>query len=161
MTTPAAPTREIIVRSFQPGCMRAAAYKGPHAGRTEHAGFLHFGDTAVAPNEVIGKSDPMNQVWPGITVEEGSLCFHIANLQKVLGNGKNGTCYIATASGRGYCFVAPILRSEQRSRESTSKIASTMPSALSPLSGPEASDNAGGRNRAPADGRNSFVHSLM
>jgi len=80
MTTPVAPNREIIVRSFQPGCMRAAAYKGPHAGRTEHAGFLHFGDTAVAPNEVIGKSDPMNQVWPGITVEERSLRFHIANL---------------------------------------------------------------------------------
>ena len=57
------------------------------------------------PNEVIGKSDLMNQVWQGITVEEGSRCFHIANLQKVLGNGKNGTCYIATASGRAYCSV--------------------------------------------------------
>ena len=108
MTTPAAPTREIIVRSFQPGCTRAAAHKGGHADRTKHAGFLHFGGTAVAPNEVIGKSDPMNQVWPGITVEERSLRFHIANLRKVLGDGKNGTRHITTASGRGYCFVAPI-----------------------------------------------------
>src|SRR6516164_2720429 len=63
MTTPVAPNREIIVRSFQPGCMRAA-HKGWHAGRTEHAG---FGDAAVAPNEVIGKSEPINQVWPGIS----------------------------------------------------------------------------------------------
>ena len=62
MTTPAAPNREIIVRSFQPGCTRAAAHKGGHADRTKHAGFLHFGGTAVAPNEVIGKSDLMSQV---------------------------------------------------------------------------------------------------
>ena len=68
------------------------------------------------PNEVIGKSDLMNLVSQGITVEEGSLYFHIANLRKMLGDGKNGTRYITTASGRGYCFVAPILRSEQRSR---------------------------------------------
>ena len=68
------------------------------------------------PNEVIGKSDLMNQVWQGITVEEGSRCFHIANLQKVLGDGKNGARYITTASGRGYCFLAPISRGEQRSR---------------------------------------------
>ena len=69
MTTPAAPNREIIVRSFQPGCTRAAAHKGGHADRTKHAGFLHFGGTAVAPNEIIGKSDLMNQVSQGITVE--------------------------------------------------------------------------------------------
>ena len=106
MTTPAAPNREIIVRSFQPGCTRAAAHKGGHADRTKHAGFLHFGGTAVAPNEVFGKSDLMNQVSQGITVEEGSLYFHIANLRKMLGDGKNGTRYITTASGRGYCFVA-------------------------------------------------------
>ena len=107
MTTPAAPTREIIVRSFEPGCVRAAAHKGRYAGRTEHAG---LGDTAVAPNEIIGKSDLMNQVSQGIT----SLRFQIANLRKVLGDGKNGVRYIATTSGRGYCFVASILRGEQR-----------------------------------------------
>ena len=62
--------------------MRAAAHKGRYAGRTEHAG---LGDTAVAPKEIIGKSDLMNQVSQGITVEEGSLYFHIANLRKMLG----------------------------------------------------------------------------
>jgi hypothetical protein len=52
-----------------------------------------------------------------ITVEEGSLCFHIANPRKVVGDGKNGTRYTTTASGRGYCLVAPIFRCEQRSRK--------------------------------------------
>ena len=116
MTTPAAPTREIIVRSFQPGCMQVAAHKGRHAGRTEHVVFCILVTLLSRPNEVVGKSDLMNLVSQGITVEEGSLYFHIANLRKMLGDGKNGTRYITTASGRGYCFVAPILRSEQRSR---------------------------------------------
>jgi hypothetical protein len=75
MTTPA-PARDIIVPSFQPGCMRAAPHKGRHAGRTEHAVFFIFVTLLSRPNEVIGKSGLMNQVWQG--VEEGSLCFHIA-----------------------------------------------------------------------------------
>ena len=61
MTTPATPTREVI--SFGPFSL------GRMPGRTKHAGFLHFGGTAVAPNEIIGKSDLMNQVSQGITVE--------------------------------------------------------------------------------------------
>src|SRR5690242_9088441 len=59
------------------------------------------------PNQVISKSDLMAQVWSNISVEEGSLRFHIANLRKALGDGKDGARYITTESGRGYCFVAP------------------------------------------------------
>jgi DNA-binding winged helix-turn-helix (wHTH) protein len=63
------------------------------------------------PNEVISKNDLIAQVWPGITVEEGSLRFHVAGLRKALGDGKDGARYISTATGRGYCFVAPVSRS--------------------------------------------------
>ncbi len=62
------------------------------------------------PNEVVGKKDLLAQVWPDVTVEEVSLRFHIANLRKALGDGKDGARYIATVAGRGYCFVAPISR---------------------------------------------------
>ncbi|PDT92319.1 transcriptional regulator [Bradyrhizobium sp. Y36] len=69
-------------------------------------------DTLMAlmsrPNEVVSKWDLMALVWPGLTVEEASLRFHVAALRKALGDGKNGTRYITTLSGRGYCFVAPI-----------------------------------------------------
>nr|WP_245973706.1 winged helix-turn-helix domain-containing protein [Bosea caraganae] len=69
-------------------------------------------DTLIAlvsrPNEVIGKRDLMARVWPDVTVEEGSLRFHIAGLRKALGDGKDGARYIATLPGRGYCFVAPL-----------------------------------------------------
>ena len=63
------------------------------------------------PNEVVSKNDVLSQVWPDVTVEEGSLRFHMANLRKVLDAGQDGPRYIATVPGRRYCFVAPISRS--------------------------------------------------
>jgi predicted ATPase/DNA-binding winged helix-turn-helix (wHTH) protein len=69
------------------------------------------------PNEVISKNDLLALVWPDVTVEEGSLRFHIAGLRKALGDGKDGARYITTASGRGYCFVAPLSRSSTAASE--------------------------------------------
>ncbi|MDD1529328.1 transcriptional regulator [Bradyrhizobium sp. WBOS7] len=71
-------------------------------------------DTLMAlmsrPNQVVSKWDLMTLVWPGLTVEEANLRFHVAALRKALGDGKDGARYITTLSGRGYCFVAPISR---------------------------------------------------
>jgi predicted ATPase/DNA-binding winged helix-turn-helix (wHTH) protein len=63
--------------------------------------------SASAP---LSKRELMAQAWPDVTVGEASLRFHIANLRKALGDGQNGARYIATVSGRGYCFVAPVSR---------------------------------------------------
>ena len=60
------------------------------------------------PNEVVSKKDLMSRVWPDVTVEEGSLRFHMTSLRKALGDGKDGARYITTLAGRGYCFVAPV-----------------------------------------------------
>lgn len=68
---------------------------------------------ASHPNEIISKKDLMAQVWPDVTVEEGSLRFQIAGLRKALGDGRGGARYIATLNGRGYCFVAPVSRPEE------------------------------------------------
>jgi predicted ATPase/DNA-binding winged helix-turn-helix (wHTH) protein len=68
------------------------------------------------PNEVVSKNDLLSRVWPDVTVEEGSLRFHIANLRKALGDGQDGARYITTIPGRGYCFVAPISRSSDQER---------------------------------------------
>jgi predicted ATPase/DNA-binding winged helix-turn-helix (wHTH) protein len=74
-------------------------------------------DTLIAlvslPNEVVSKRDLMARVWPDVTVEEGSLRFHVAELRKALGDGKGGARYITTLAGRGYCFIAPISRLTQ------------------------------------------------
>src|SRR5579859_5945754 len=45
---------------------------------------------ASRPNEVVSKWDLLAQVWPGVTVEEGSLRFHVNALRNALGDGKNG-----------------------------------------------------------------------
>src|SRR4051812_44464194 len=62
------------------------------------------------PNEVVSKKDLLSRVWPDVTVDEGSLRFHMAGLRKALGDGKDGARYITTLAGRGYCFVAPVSR---------------------------------------------------
>jgi predicted ATPase/DNA-binding winged helix-turn-helix (wHTH) protein len=71
-------------------------------------------DTLIAlmsrPNEVVSKWELISSVWPGMTVEEANLRFHVAALRKALSDGKDGARYITTLSGRGYCFVAPISR---------------------------------------------------
>ena len=54
-----------------------------------------------APNEVVTKKDLMSRVWPDVTVEEGSLRFHMAGLRKALGDGQDGARYITTLAGRG------------------------------------------------------------
>jgi predicted ATPase/DNA-binding winged helix-turn-helix (wHTH) protein len=69
--------------------------------------------------KVVSKSDLMGQVWPGLAVEEGTLRFHIANLRKALGDGRNGARYITTVSGRGYCFVALVSMSGEKDRSPT------------------------------------------
>lgn len=69
------------------------------------------------PNMVIGKNDLLAMIWPDVTVEEGSLRFHVANLRKALGDGKGGARYIETLRGRGYCFVEPVSRALNRHGE--------------------------------------------
>ncbi|MEA1648882.1 winged helix-turn-helix domain-containing protein [Nitrospirillum sp. BR 11164] len=71
----------------------------------------------ATPNEVINKRNLMSLVWPDVIVEEASLRFHIANLRKALGDGVDGARYITTIPGRGYCFVAPITRTNSPRKE--------------------------------------------
>ncbi len=60
------------------------------------------------PNQMIDKRELLAQVWPDVTVGEGSLRFHMAHLRKILGDGKDGARYISTLAGRGYSFVGEI-----------------------------------------------------
>ncbi|WP_207485806.1 ATP-binding protein [Arenibaculum pallidiluteum] len=60
--------------------------------------------------EVVPRRDLIDRVWPDLVVEEGNLRVHIANLRRVLGDGRDGARYVANIPGRGYCFVAPVGR---------------------------------------------------
>jgi DNA-binding winged helix-turn-helix (wHTH) protein len=62
--------------------------------------------------EVVAKQELMDRVWSDVTVEEGSLRVHVAAIRKALGDGQFGNRYIANIKGRGYSFVAPVVRLE-------------------------------------------------
>ena len=64
------------------------------------------------PGEIVGKNALIARVWPDVTVEEGSLRVHLSALRKALGDGRFGSKYIANVQGRGYSFVAPVVRQE-------------------------------------------------
>jgi predicted ATPase/DNA-binding winged helix-turn-helix (wHTH) protein len=65
--------------------------------------------------EVVPKNEILGYAWSGLAVEEISLRVHVAELRKVLGEGKDGARYITNVPSRGYCFVAPVERGERRS----------------------------------------------
>jgi predicted ATPase/DNA-binding winged helix-turn-helix (wHTH) protein len=60
------------------------------------------------PGELVSKDELTARVWPHTVVEESSLKVHVAALRRVLGEGRRGRRFIATVSGRGYRFVAPV-----------------------------------------------------
>jgi predicted ATPase/DNA-binding winged helix-turn-helix (wHTH) protein len=80
---------------------------------------LHVGTRALdiliilveQASKVVSKSELLDRVWPNVAVDEGALRVHVAALRKLLGDGESGARYVATLSGRGYCFVAPVSRS--------------------------------------------------
>lgn len=63
--------------------------------------------------EVLSKTALMAAVWPNVVVEENNLNQAISSLRKALGDTKNESRFILTVPGRGYSFVAPLLRLPQ------------------------------------------------
>jgi predicted ATPase/DNA-binding winged helix-turn-helix (wHTH) protein len=112
VVSPGAPSKDVI--SFGPFTLSASERILTKEGTPVELGARAL-DTLVVllsrPNEVVSKRDLLAQVWPDVIVDEGSLRFHIASLRKALGDGEEGSRYIATVAGRGYCFVAPTSRS--------------------------------------------------
>jgi predicted ATPase/DNA-binding winged helix-turn-helix (wHTH) protein len=101
------------VFSFGPFCV------WPHARRLERDGTrAQLGGRAFdilcilisRQGEVVSKAELMEKAWSGLTVEDSSLRFHIAQLRRVLGDGEGGESYVSNVAGRGYCFVAPVNR---------------------------------------------------
>jgi predicted ATPase/DNA-binding winged helix-turn-helix (wHTH) protein len=120
MTTSAFPMRDVI--SFGPFSLISSERLLTKDGAPVELGARTL-DILLAllsrPNEVLSKEELLAVVWPDVTVDEGSVRFHIATLRKALGDGKDGARYITTLPGRGYWFVAPISRSSDQGRVQT------------------------------------------
>jgi predicted ATPase/class 3 adenylate cyclase len=54
-------------------------------------------------DRVVTKEELLQQVWPGVVVEEGNLTVHVSALRKLL-----GAQAIVTIPGRGYRFAMPV-----------------------------------------------------
>ena len=101
MMGPAAQARDVI--SFGPFSLIASERLLTKDGAPVELGARAL-DILIAlasrPNEAVSKRDLLARVWPDVTVEEGSLRFHIVSLRKALGDGKDGARYITTLAGR-------------------------------------------------------------
>ena len=60
---------------------------------------------------VVSKADLMATIWAETAVVEGVVRTHVYHLRRALGGGEAGARYVACVSGRGYSFVAPVVRS--------------------------------------------------
>jgi predicted ATPase/DNA-binding winged helix-turn-helix (wHTH) protein len=83
--------------------------------------------------EVVSKNELMTRVWPGISVDDVSLRVHIAALRKALAEGEPDARYVTTLSGRGYCFVAPVVRSNEAESAVSARLGRESSSALPAL----------------------------
>jgi DNA-binding winged helix-turn-helix (wHTH) protein len=65
------------------------------------------------PGEVVEKASLMARAWPSAVVVEANLKVNIGALRRVLEDDSAASRYIATVTGRGYRFVAPVQQYEQ------------------------------------------------
>jgi predicted ATPase/DNA-binding winged helix-turn-helix (wHTH) protein len=89
--------------------------------------------------EVVSKKELMTRVWPDVSVDDVSLRVHIAALRKALADGEPDARYVATLTGRGYCFVAPVVRSNEAGSAATASLgfdpSSSLPARLTRMVG--------------------------
>ena len=60
------------------------------------------------PGEVLSKRELVSRAWPHVFVEEGNLKVNMGILRRVLGETPATPLFIATVTGRGYRFIAPV-----------------------------------------------------
>lgn len=65
------------------------------------------------PGEVVEKSSLMARAWPSAVVVEANLKVNMGALRRVLEDDSAASRYIATVTGRGYRFVAPVQQNTQ------------------------------------------------
>jgi DNA-binding winged helix-turn-helix (wHTH) protein len=62
--------------------------------------------------DLVSKDEIMDAVWPGVVVEGANVTVQISVLRRVLDDGRSDGSLIQTIPGRGYRFVAPVVRAE-------------------------------------------------
>ena len=76
--------------------------------------------------EVVGKEELIARAWPATYVEEANLKIQVSALRRALGDGQGDNRYVATITGRGYNFVAPIRLEEAVQAPPAPKVAAAV-----------------------------------
>lgn len=71
---------------------------------------------AQRPNEVISRSELLEQLWPGVIVSDDALTQVVIKLRKALGDSSRSPRYIQTIPKRGYRLVAEVQQLEQKQK---------------------------------------------
>src|SRR5580704_15596685 len=77
--------------------------------------------------EVVGKEELIARAWPATFVEEANLKIQVSALRRALGDGQGDSRYVVNVVGRGYNFVAPILKEEPSRASPSPTIAPSAP----------------------------------
>ncbi len=81
--------------------------------------------------EIVSHKELIARVWRGLLVEPANLRVHMTALRKALGDGQVGVRYIENVTGQGYCFVAPIRRTNAPDAQQAASL-SPSPSSRTP-----------------------------
>ncbi|MDM0115210.1 winged helix-turn-helix domain-containing protein [Variovorax sp. J22R133] len=60
------------------------------------------------PGHLVSKDQLLQQVWPGLVVEEVNLSVNVSAIRKVLARSTGGAGWIETVARQGYRFVGPV-----------------------------------------------------
>ena len=85
--------------------------------------------------EVVSKRELLSRVWPDMVVEEGNLKANIAVLRRALGDESGKAKFIATATGRGYRFIAPVQTSDAARPAPAAKGGNDLPAGMTRIFG--------------------------
>ena len=98
--------------------------------------------------ELVGKEELIARAWPTVVVKEENLRAQVALLRKALDDGRDGARYIVAVPGRGYRFVADVVRAAAQSSSATPPDAGA---AATPLRAPRPIARVIGRDEAVSD----------
>lgn len=82
--------------------------EGTNPVRLGSRGLALLATLVERPGEVVSKAELMARVWPSTMVEASNLKVNMSALRRALGEGQSDRRYVATVTGHGYRFVAPV-----------------------------------------------------
>lgn len=86
---------------------------------------------------IVSKDELLQRVWPDLLVEENSIYQNVAAVRRALGEKPGENRFVVTVPGRGYSFVAPLLKREIPAAEDSA------PSMMNRQSAPARTTNTG------------------